>query len=68
MSCDHPRDSMKWVKEGAFKGICTCTACGEQFEVGGWAVRGALGAVTFGVTRGAARGAISSTFHDITKK
>lgn len=56
MSCDHPRESMKWVREGPLVGVCRCGSCGEEFEVKGWAVRGAADSARDGFNEGFTEG------------
>ena len=59
VSCNHPKNSMVWVKEGAFSGVCKCTSCGEEFNVQGWATRGSGEAAKDGLISGAIKGFLS---------
>jgi hypothetical protein len=56
MSCSHPKESIKWVREGPISGVCECSSCGQQFEVKGWAIRGAGKSAKEGFEDGAIRG------------
>jgi hypothetical protein len=65
MSCDHPPDAMKWIKEGVLSALCECSHCGRKFKVKGWLNRNASQAFTHGAKTGLLNGSARSIYRDI---